>query len=188
MRPRLENPGKSLTEKDLEAVEKKLDVKLPASYRGFLLESNGGRPEPHTSGTPIHTFYRVGGKNDGYSLLPETKRMWKRSDIPREMIEIACGVFGDGICLVVAGPKTGQVWFWDHEVPGPGDEEYRDHDKEFDPAKMFPELFADLPPEPEKPAKPRWPDYPALSFLAAAFEEFINGFDEPPLPRRRRGK
>ncbi len=42
----ISDTGTPLTEKQVERVERELDVKLPEDYRNFLLRHNGGRPRP----------------------------------------------------------------------------------------------------------------------------------------------
>jgi|GEM_PF-6907973 len=141
MKPRIENCGEPLTDQKLATVEEKLKVAFPRSYRAFLLESNGGTPVPEywQQRHALDCFHRVGGSNDGYNLLAEAKSM--RDDIPPEMIPIATSASGDVICLVVDGPKTDQVYLWDHEnafddddddeeedVPEVEDEDYDDEE------------------------------------------------------------
>jgi hypothetical protein len=39
-------PGPSLTDSDIHALERKVGATLPEDYRAFLLRWNGGVPEP----------------------------------------------------------------------------------------------------------------------------------------------
>src|SRR3954453_9791262 len=48
MKPCIRRPGKKLTKTRLVEVEKEFDIRLPDSYRAFMLKNNGGYPEPYT--------------------------------------------------------------------------------------------------------------------------------------------
>ena len=42
--------------------------------------------------------------------------------MPEELVPIAHDPGGNQICIAVAGPKTGAVYFWDHEEEADDDE------------------------------------------------------------------
>lgn len=110
------------TEAALGAAEAALGVTLPADYRALLRRSNGGRPEPPTfrplgATEPTEVMgelLAVGGEPD---LVAEARAYHRR--LPPGLLPIAFDAFGNLICLGVAGPAAGQVFFWDHEDEAP---------------------------------------------------------------------
>lgn len=53
--------GKKLNIEDIENFEKRFNIKLPQSYKDFLLEYNGGQVDLSTNGSDI--FYRIFDQN-----------------------------------------------------------------------------------------------------------------------------
>ncbi len=108
------------SEARVEALEAQIGARLPDDYRQFLLRYNGGKPLP----SGFRLAQRTGPYTDSlvHSLdslydddicnLESTVR-WQR--VPPGVITIGCDPGGNGICLVVAGERRGQIWFWDHE-------------------------------------------------------------------------
>ncbi|MEI8197045.1 MAG: SMI1/KNR4 family protein [Phycisphaerae bacterium] len=109
----------------LDAVEAKFGIHLPPEYREFLLRHNGGRAEPdgftftgpsgRKEDSCIHFFLSV---YDGEYSNFETKfRTYKvrAKRMPDELVPIASDPGGNSICMAMSGPKTGAIYFWDHE-------------------------------------------------------------------------
>lgn len=112
--------GPPLHAEDLELFEKKQGITLPASYKAFLLATNGGRPERDLfairglKGNPqgrIHVFF---GLNDP---VQSCNLDWNldvfRERLPAGLLPIATTEGADKICLVVTGKPLGQVVYWD---------------------------------------------------------------------------
>lgn len=119
------NPG------EIDQLEQELGMSLPTDYRRFLLMFNGGQPEP--SG-----FY-FEGKPAGYGSMFEGPRRydsecehffgfndvtwkslrWNRAVLadrmPPELLPIGDAIGGNVICLGIAGPNRGKIFFWEHE-------------------------------------------------------------------------
>jgi hypothetical protein len=112
-------------EHEIGELERVLDIRLPSDYRSFLLRHNGGRPEPSSffaylgpygdsrSHECVNRFLAL---YDGeYSNLKKYIKSYK-DRIPVDFLPIARDPFGNLICLAVAGPDYGKVFFWDHEL------------------------------------------------------------------------
>lgn len=113
-------PLPPVTELSLARFEKVNDVKLPKSYRRFLVEKNGGRPKdgifpvPGWGVTGIDFFFGI-GVGGCYDL----QKQFDRQDNPRksELLPIATDPGGWWVYLSIRGPFAGRVYFWDHKAP-----------------------------------------------------------------------
>lgn len=106
----------------LSRLERQLGATLPDDYRRFMLEFNGGRPEP--SG---FVFATGGGKSDSavryFLTLDEREERYTiqqflnqyRDRIPPNTLPIACDSFGNLVLLDAGDRASGAVCFWDHE-------------------------------------------------------------------------
>lgn len=161
--------GPPLHKKDLDELEQKLDAKLPAAYRKFLLSHNGGQPDPpYFLHNVMSRFYSLKVKERTDSLLANRKRMSKR--LPPEVIPIAGDEFGNEICLAIKGKNRGKLYLWDHEGrPEP-----------VDVAARYPEIifnaYSENEPTPRK--KPDWPGYPDLVLIADNFDTLLDSFHD----------
>lgn len=109
------------TERQLAEVEKKIGRRLPPDYRAFLLEHNGGYPEPDGFPIPglgagadgmVDRFLAVyEGDEDNLLEYVETYR----GRVPEGFLPVAHDPGGNLICLALAGAEAGRVFFWDHE-------------------------------------------------------------------------
>jgi uncharacterized protein (TIGR02996 family) len=124
--------GRQLTSDDIRAAEQALSVQLPAEYQAFLLNYNGGRPDPFefTWGSPESEFERVsefaaistrGADND--SMVRFTQQIRERG-IPAA--EAPVFVAWDPHCgshsaryhmLSTAGERAGQIAAWESWSP-----------------------------------------------------------------------
>src|ERR1700690_1961351 len=117
--------GPTITVFNIRALEKKLSLKLPATYKAFLLKNNGGRPKPNTAYTiqgwennekgDVHFFLGIGYAGHGFSYDLEEDYKTLRDRIPRNLFPIATTDFGDFILLSLSGADKGSVHIWDHE-------------------------------------------------------------------------
>jgi hypothetical protein len=114
--------GPSLTEAEVDGLERQLGIVLPKKYRSFLLRYNGGRPEPtffpirgfNTSPFgAIHYFFGI-SRAVRSSNIDWNFRMYK-GRMPSELLPIAGDELGNRICLFLAGTNEGCVYFWDHD-------------------------------------------------------------------------
>lgn len=108
----------SIAVKELEAI---IGKKLPADYRAFLLEFNGGRPENNVFPVPedrtsagVDRFYGLLGKRESGDLLFQRQLLLDR--MPKDMLPIGDASCGNCICLSFRSDSFGNVFFWDHEL------------------------------------------------------------------------
>jgi len=114
--------GSPLTAEELEKFEAHLQVRLPEEYRRFLLEYNGGRPEPNLftfqdqeDGSDCHYLLGLNG-TDGFDLRPFIETHKDR--LPAGLFTIAYDSLGNLICLSTRKEDAGKIYFWDHQTHG----------------------------------------------------------------------
>lgn len=125
MTPQIKRPGAMLQEKILAEFERKHGFLLPTTYRAFLLEHNGGTPEPSSycrkrNKKPSEECRYFFGLQCGrsYAEIEDALETYLGEDetrIPRRLLPIAEDSFGNLICLSLRGEDVGKVYFWDHE-------------------------------------------------------------------------
>lgn len=124
----MEMQGPEISQPDIDKLETFLDKKLPTSYKGFLLEFNGGEPiecafdfdgeKLGISGATIATFYEV-SDDVSYGIQPNIEN---HSDlVPEDCFVIATTPAGNYVFMSLAGESEGQVFYKDHEVESLGD-------------------------------------------------------------------
>lgn len=123
------NSPAGATESQIEIIEGYLGYRLPKQYRLFLLEHNGGKPNPNTCDTysldAQDEKINTGGVRYLFHADPDFKRevdyylldyiKTYEHRVPQELIPIGADVFGNCFCLAVAGPYEGATLFWEHE-------------------------------------------------------------------------
>lgn len=110
-----------IDEATLDAVQARIGRPIPAAYRRFLLEHNGGWPEPGD-----FSITWANGRQEQISVewflpvntqevidLEATLKVY-RDRVPEALFPIA-RAGGGLVCVTVAGEQQGQVFFWDHE-------------------------------------------------------------------------
>jgi cell wall assembly regulator SMI1 len=125
MTPKIERSQKPTTDRQVRALEKSLKIRLPQDYRSFLLQNNGGKPDP--DGFDVETINgpkansRVGyflaihdGKQDSFEDYFNTYKV-KATRIPAHLVPIAHDSKGNLICIAVTGRDVGAVHFWDKD-------------------------------------------------------------------------
>lgn len=112
-----------LSENELIDFEKENSIKLPEDYRLFLLEFNGGAPNPNRVKNPdTIVSYLLGMHNQDYfASLYKHIDMFKRR-LPLSTFPIATDPFGNLFIMSVHPDVYGYIYFWDHE----GEPEYQD--------------------------------------------------------------
>jgi hypothetical protein len=117
----------ALSEDRVSEFERLIGHPLPASYRSFLLEYNGGCPKRCCITFPrsekiwniVNTVY---GLHSGprHARLDEALRAY--SDfIPNTRLPFADEPGGNAYCIGITWQNYGRVYFWDHEA-NPGDD------------------------------------------------------------------
>jgi len=161
MKPAIKQHGKILTAQRLAQVERQFGIRLPAAYRAFMLENNGGSPEPNgicrkRKKTPTEVctlFFQIdsGRDFDDWNKSFETMKDKESPVLPLRLVPIAEDPFGNLFCISVAGKDAGKIYSWDHE-----------------------DSFVPTPP------KRVIPDNTGLSLMADSFDDFLNQFAEVP--------
>ncbi len=109
------------TEQSIARLESELGFPLPDDYRRFLVDFNGGRPEPSgflfetsegSSDSAIRYFFTL--DNDEYYGILENLRDYK-DRIPEGLMPIACDPFGNLVLIDLGAKAVGTIYFWDHE-------------------------------------------------------------------------
>jgi ankyrin repeat protein len=121
----IKQPGFRLQEETLAEFERKHGFLLPTTYRAFLLQHNGGTPQPSSycrkrNKKPLEVCRHFFGLQSGRSNAEmedalETYLGEDETRIPRRLLPIAEDPFGNLICLSLRGEGTGKVYFWHHE-------------------------------------------------------------------------
>jgi hypothetical protein len=117
------NVSRQLTENDIQAFEAERGIRLPESYRSFLLTVNGGHPQNEG-------YYYGDGKSFSlqrlYPLSNELESHFNlrsinhpTSDAPKGFLIIGTSSFGDEVCLGVDEPHRGKIVYVDHEERDP---------------------------------------------------------------------
>jgi hypothetical protein len=116
----INNPGPQIGGGHIAEVEAAIGGELPASYKGFLIKNNGGRPVPDTididrlpgSPTDIRVFFGVGRGVETSNLSWNMK--FVRPRLPdRRLLPIACDSGGNIFCLDILGEFSGGVIYCD---------------------------------------------------------------------------
>jgi hypothetical protein len=102
----------------IDAFQSRHGVELPAAYREFLRQTNGGKPMlaefkiESWGSSRVTTFYGIGDTASGnLDRFVESQR----DSIEAELIPIACDPGGNVIAIRVAGNLAGSVEFVPHD-------------------------------------------------------------------------
>jgi len=113
----------------IDEFERYLGMSLPADYRRFLLEHNGGQPTPHSflindkQGSDIVDFF-LGLKAEKLAFSLEEYAKHRKDHLPSNLISIARDPFRNVICLSLAGTDVGKVYFSDADFGVVGAPDY----------------------------------------------------------------
>ncbi|MDR3617179.1 MAG: SMI1/KNR4 family protein [Candidatus Obscuribacterales bacterium] len=109
----------TITESQLNDLEKYFGVKFPQAYRDFMLIANGG--------IPLHCCFNFKDGTDGstvsfYTVSPGNRRdivgsnKAREQRLPRGFVSIGDDDNGNEICIDCnEGQGYGKIHFWDHE-------------------------------------------------------------------------
>ncbi|MEK6279164.1 MAG: SMI1/KNR4 family protein [Acidobacteriota bacterium] len=111
--------NEKLDESTVSKLEDSLHIKLPPSYRKFLMDFNGGRPlarrftfKGRTRGSSVDRF--LGVHNKEHNNLLDYLETYKER-IPPNCFPIAHDPGDNLICISVEGANKGSIYFWDHD-------------------------------------------------------------------------
>lgn len=114
-----------LTESKINEAEKRIGQAIPMAYRKFLLEHNGGHPEPSdfkmsnaqkgmTETGTVKKFLGIDGPEKTLNLDYTLETF--RDRMPTDLFPVARDPGGNLICIFAEGPNKEKVYFWDHEM------------------------------------------------------------------------
>jgi len=120
----LTKTGPRVTEDDVHRFEQELGHVLPADYRRFLLEVNGGHaPVSHRVFTLrrgarydesiLRALFSLNALDDQYDLA--TAQLYRDPKPPEGFLEIGYDGFGCPVVLPLVGQHFGEVWYFDIE-------------------------------------------------------------------------
>jgi cell wall assembly regulator SMI1 len=97
---------------DIERLERRIGQPLPAPYRDYLRQHDGGRLEDNSQA--LNEIFGVGPD------APDWANMWKMLDtyrdrVPSWLLPVAQDAVGNLFALSLREKDSGSVWFWDHE-------------------------------------------------------------------------
>ncbi|KAK8801186.1 hypothetical protein WA158_001956 [Blastocystis sp. Blastoise] len=108
--------------KDIAALESKLGLKFPEEYKKFLLEHNGGIPEPcgfvpvgnDEPTEAVDFFLSIGGDDyeDIYTVQQDCKDIFEDACISQnDYVPIAVDGFGNKILICTGKKNNGRIYF-----------------------------------------------------------------------------
>jgi hypothetical protein len=115
----IEAIGPTIDDRQIEELEKEIDVHLPADYREFLLKNNGGAPVPDTIAVPgapgmptdVQTFFGI-DRTVATSNLRWNFSMVEEYCLP-PMLPIACDSGGNLFCFRIVDRAMRDVVYCD---------------------------------------------------------------------------
>ncbi|MDR7335405.1 SMI1/KNR4 family protein [Roseateles asaccharophilus] len=122
---KIQNQGPEIDFATIDSLQQSLKAKLPDAYTLFLLQNNGGSPEPNVidipgisdSPTDVQVFFGLGSPTSSSDLL------WNISLYENKVDEGYVPIgrdSGGNLFLIDIGPgRPGSIFYWD--VTGVGD-------------------------------------------------------------------
>jgi cell wall assembly regulator SMI1 len=119
-------PGPRVTEDDVRRFEREFGHELPADYRAFLLEVNGGHaPRSHCVFTLrrrarqdesiLRGLFSLNAPDDQDDLATAQKHYNPDVKLPEGFLEIGYDGSGCPVVLPLVGQHRGEVWYFDIE-------------------------------------------------------------------------
>lgn len=113
-------------EGEVRRFESEIGSPLPPDYREFLIRCNGGflggqlwffGPTPEGAKADAGVHHILGFREESYFSLRWNRDCFQGGELrlPRQLIKIMDDPFGNAICIGLAGPYRGRIYFWDHE-------------------------------------------------------------------------
>ena len=118
--------GAPLQESNLAAFEIEFDINLPTPYRNFLLEHNGGRPDPdrfgfiergHATSSILNYFATLDQLYKTMHFLRSPRNATSYFKFPLNFLPIAYDPGGNSLCISLSEGNRGQIFFEAHDVP-----------------------------------------------------------------------
>ena len=117
----MERRGPTVTDADVRRFEQRIGAELPADYRRFLLDVNGGRTAAthcrftmrrgaRQVETSLNTLFSLDDPDESRDLA--TWQLYGEDRLP-EGLEIGADDGGSPVVLVLSGPHRGELWMLD---------------------------------------------------------------------------
>jgi hypothetical protein len=113
-------------EDDIQRFEHRIGHGLPADYRLFLLEVNGGRTNRHyrrfrlrRGYTSLGALYSLNAYDDQDDLATAQQHYNSEAKLPAGLLEIGYDDGGSCIVIPLCGLHRSEVWYVDIEDPRP---------------------------------------------------------------------
>jgi len=120
----IKNNKGPISASEIDNLEQRLSIKLPAKYRDFLEEYNGGYPEPdgflfkdESDGSSVDRFF---GLHLGMHHNLEKYLDTYAGRIPKNLFPIARDPGGNLVVIGLSGDEKNKIYFWDHEREADG--------------------------------------------------------------------
>ena len=111
---------KRATPEEIAILEAGRNIKLPVAYKKFLLENNGGEPEPNYFDIPdlpgkgsLVDYFNGLGVSTPYGNLEAALDTY-RDRLPDGFIAIGADPGGNVLCLGIKMPHLDKLYYWDH--------------------------------------------------------------------------
>lgn len=112
--PLVVEPNGSVSDQQVEEVERELGVRLPESYRRWLIHSNGGDLCDDVA-IPGTDELGLISEIDCLDRLVHLQRLRRNRVVPTDYIVITLGQ-GGSLALRVTGDDAGSVWWVDYDL------------------------------------------------------------------------
>lgn len=118
----IKNPGVGIDFTTVDLLEASTTIRLPADYRKFLLEFNGGSPDPNTiyvagveyMPTVLQVFFGIGRKIQSSNLDWNFENAFDRPLDPM-MFPIATDTFGNLFCFQTENGFARKIFYYSFE-------------------------------------------------------------------------
>jgi hypothetical protein len=111
--------GPLLAEKQIDRIERELDVKLPEEYRSFLLRNNGGKPRPNFFAIQGHKTLLMGRVDALFGIgrpAKESNVDWNYKNLigqlPNYHFPIGTTTEEDMVTLSLGKLDAGRIYYW----------------------------------------------------------------------------
>lgn len=127
----LTETGPRVADEEVRRFERALGRELPADYRAFLLDVNGGyaptthcvftlRRGTHRDEAVLNSLYSLNAADESDDLATvQQRRLDPLIKLPDGVLEIGYDGFGSAIILPLVGEQRGEVWYYDNVDPRP---------------------------------------------------------------------
>jgi cell wall assembly regulator SMI1 len=100
------------TPEQIDELQRRVGAPLPADYRGYLAEQNGGRLDNNDEA--VNTVYGLGDDVPDWANMDDALDAYA-GRVPAWLLPVAEDEYGNVFALSLRPEDNGSVWFWDHE-------------------------------------------------------------------------